>query len=539
MEMWICHHVHRPVSALMALRGRENSKDIPVCVGFSNWESFVILQGNDGRSVELKSKFKTWGGWKQRWIHLVCTYDGHTPTLYINGEKVAEGHFHHEDMLSLDQTDLELAAYMQDEPWMQFANLVHRVRIHRTVLDLPQIQERFTHLKERVEEGSLYDSLFHFNARPYLNFVNEESIAMVWETDQPCTSKVEWGTSQRLGSDRSLTEMNRLHETTIQGLAPETPYFYRITCTAADGQVIDSGLLTFKTASPKGKPIRFAVLGDTESRPHINDQLAKAIWSERPHFLLHLGDLTDAGEKPHRYEWTHEYFVGMTQLTSRIPVFAVPGNGESDLHWYKRYHRYPDPEGYYTFHYGDVAFFMLDSNRREDEFAPGGAQYTWLDQQLSQCDAKWKIVCHHHATYTGEEDDYGNAWKEQSSFGDPFVRKIVPLYEKHGVDIAMFGHLHLYERSHPMREGKVDWEHGTMHLLAGGGGGDLEDFAPTPAFFSAKTYPGHHFVMVEAANERLNIRMQGLDGVIRDSFTLEKVDPQRLKLTRSNSTKNK
>lgn len=533
-ELWICHHVNQPVAALLSVRGLESDDSIPITLGFSDWESFLVMQGAEGETVELKSRIKKWGGWKQRWIHVVCSYDGHEPILYINGEAVAKGHLHHDAMDWPEEPQFELAAYMASEPHMQFANLVHAVRVHNDALSAEAVATRFKELRSRVEEGILYPDLFHFNVGPYLNFATTESVNLVWETDRPSTALLEWGTTDQLGQGIRCTTADRMHDATIPFLEPDTPYFYRISATDASGQTISSGMLTFKTAVPPGKPFRFAVIGDTESRPHINDRLAKQIWSERPHFLINLGDLTDAGQMAHRYEWTHEYFVGMTQLASRVPVFAVPGNGESDLHWYQRYHQYPEPEGYYMFEYGDVAFFMLDSNRREEEFGPGGLQYEWLDQQLAKSKARWKIVCHHHATYTGEEDDYGNAWKEQAHFGDPFVRKIVPLYEKHGVDLAMFGHLHLYERSHPIREGEVNMESGTVHLLAGGGGGDLEDFAPTPAFFSAKTYPGHHFVMIEIAGDKLQMRMQDLNGVIRDWFTLEKgVHDRQLKVTRS------
>jgi 3',5'-cyclic AMP phosphodiesterase CpdA len=351
--------------------------------------------------------------------------------------------------------------------------------------------------------------------------VTETTMNLTWETDRPATGILQWGPTAELGSEARFDTASRLHEATIEELQPGSNYFYKITAFHGD-QTIDSGMLTFKTAVKQGQPFRFAVLGDTESRPHINDRIAKRIWAERPNFVVNLGDLTDAGERPHRYEWTHEYFVGMTQLTSRVPMFAVPGNGESDLYWYKHYHHYPAPEGYYAFRFGDAAFLMLDSNQRRSEFAPGGVQYEWLDKQLASCDAKWKFVCHHHATYTGEEDDYGDTWKGESQFGDPFVRKIVPLYEKHGVDIAMFGHLHLYERSHPIRDGKVDVDDGTVHLLIGGGGGNLEDFAPTPAFFSAKTYPDHHYVTMEVIGDTLTVRMHGMDGNIRDTYTIEK-----------------
>jgi hypothetical protein len=532
-ELWICHHVNQPVAILLAVRGLESDDSVPFTLGFRDWESFVAMQGKEGETVELKSRTKKWGGWKQRWIHLACTYDGHEPILYVNGTAVAKGHLHHDAIDWPDEPEFELAAYMSDEPFMQFANLVHAARVHPEALSQEAISARFEELQQRVQEGVLYPNLFHFTAGPYLNHATTDSVAVVWETDRPAIADIEWGTTDKLGHTKRLENIDRLHEATLDGLEPNTPYFYKITSTDSSNTSITSGLLTFKTAVPPGQPFRFAVIGDTESRPHINDRLAKQIWNERPHFLVNLGDLTDAGMMAHRYEWTHEYFVGMTQLTSRVPVFAVPGNGESDLHWYNRYHRYPDPEGYYAFQYGDIAFFMLDSNRRQDEFGPEGLQYQWLDRELSKSDARWKIVCHHHATYTGEEDDYGNAWKESSHFGDPFVRKIVPLYEKHGVDLAMFGHLHLYERSHPIREGHVDLLGGTVHLLAGGGGGDLEDFAPTPAFFSAKTFPGHHYVMIEVAGDKLHLRMQDLQGVIRDWFTLDKsVRAGSLQITR-------
>lgn len=522
-EVWLNYHVNKPVAMLMSVRGCLADSPVPITLGFHNWESFLVMQGNENAEVQLKHRFKQWAGYKQRWVHLAVTYDGHNLKLLVNGQVVGQGHLHHEEVNWPKDPQLEIAAYMAAEPHMQLANLLHAARVHDTALTDEQIQTRFNSLKQLVEEGKLYPDLFHFNAGPYLNHATQESVALTWETDRPSKAALKWGTSEKLGQQLELSELDRLHEATISGLAANQAYFYRIEATAEDGQAINSGLLTFKTAVQVHEPFRFAVVGDTESRPHINDRLAKQIWGERPNFMINLGDLTDAGEKPHRYEWTHEYFVGMTQLISRIPVMAVPGNGESDLHWYNRYHRYPGPENYYSFEYGNAAFFMLDSNRREEEFKPGGKQYQWLDEQLSKCQARWKIVCHHHATYTGEEDDYGDAWKRpQVQYGDPFVRKIVPLYEKYGVDLAMFGHLHLYERSHPIREGKVDAEYGTVHLLAGGGGGDLEDFAPTPAFFSAKTFPGHHYVMIEIHGDKLSMRMQDLNGVIRDWLTLEK-----------------
>ena len=523
IEAWLLHHVNQPVGMLIAAKSQLPGGSVPWALGFENWKSSFTMEGSDGAMVQLQSRMKKWGGFKERWIHLVATYDGDIARVYVNGEEVGSGHLHHDAIEWPENPEFEMASYMQREPWMQFANLVHRVRLYDETLSQNEVVKRFKDLQKPIEDGRIFDSLFHFTAGPYLNYATQNSINIVWETDRPANAVVEWGTTAKLGKKLEVKTVQRLQTATISELEPNTPYFYRIKCVSPKlDKPIDSGVLTFKTAVENDEPFKFAVIGDTESRPHINDRLAKLIWGERPNFLINLGDLTDGGKQLHRYEWTHEYFVGMNQLTSRVPVFAVPGNGEGDLVWYNHYHAYPQPESVYEFRFGDAAFFMLDSNQRQEEFAPGGKQYQWLEERLSKCDATWKFACHHHAAYTGEEDDYGNTWENGTTFGDPAVQAIVPLYEKYGVDMAMFGHLHLYERSHPIRNGKVDFRAGTIHLLAGGGGGNLEDFAPTPAFFSAKTHRGHHYVIIESQNKTLTMRMYDLNGAIRDTLQLTK-----------------
>ena len=57
------------------------------------------------------------------------------------------------------------------------------------------------------------------------------------------------------------------------------------------------------------------------------------------------------------------------------------------------------------------------------------------------------------------------------------VRPLAALYEKHHVDIALNGHIHLYERTWPIKAGKVDTDGGVIYLTSGGGGGGLENFA--------------------------------------------------------------
>ena len=188
-------------------------------------------------------------------------------------------------------------------------------------------------------------------------------MTILWETDEPCTAKLRYGTQQPGSEVIEVAKAAEIHEVHLKNLKADTPYFYDVSVKFEDGTILESGSLSFQTAVRDDQPYSFVAIADTEQRPHVNDLICKAAWGERPHFVLNLGDLTDGGQSGNRYEWTHEYFPGMEQLASRVAIFQVVGNGESDLRWYKHYHALPAPEYYYTFTYGNAQFFMLDSNR--------------------------------------------------------------------------------------------------------------------------------------------------------------------------------
>jgi len=531
VEFWLLNHVNQPVGALGALKSKYSTEEPAWLVGVHGKTILVSFKGEGSPfanllKYELKSR-----GWKQYWYHVVATYTSGVIALFVNGEKVSE--------LSVGKTlplpddyQLELAAYMKSEPYMKLGNLVKMFALHDKSLTQAEIKNRFDELKNMVTVGKLYRDLFHFNAGPYLNYATTTSINIVWETDRPADFTIEYGTqlpldkkvelsTKRIKREELRTHESTIYEITLTNLEPETPYFYNIKAHAHDGSVMESGVLTFATAVKPESSYSFAVIGDTEARPHINDQVCKQVWDERPNFLLIVGDLTDGGKSEHKFEWNYEYFQGVTQLASRIPVFPVAGNGEDDLHWYNQYHALPQPEGYYSFTYGNAEFFMLNSNKPK-EFSPGGLQYEWLENKLKASTAKWKFVAHHHAPYSSDEDDYGDSWKGKSNQGDLAVRQIVPLYEKYKVDMVFFGHLHTYQRTLPIRDNLVDKQNGVIYVQGGGGGGNLEDFAPSRAWFSAKTYRGHHYFVVTVHEGTLNLKMYDTEGRMRDYLDLMK-----------------
>jgi Icc-related predicted phosphoesterase len=530
VELWLLNHVNQPIGVLAALKSRYTAEEPAWLVGVYNRSVFFSLRTADNPFANLVRHEIRERGFKQYWHHVVAVYTGNRMELFVNGRKQNE--------LAVGQRaparadfQAEVAAYMKNEPYMKAGNFLKMLRIHPAALTQAEITKRFGELQSMVVEGRLFPNLFHFNAGPYLNLATKNSVNLVWETDRPADFVIEYG--RQLPPDQRV-ELNTLrvqregaraegniYEVTLSNLEPQTPYFYNIKAKARDGAEMESGVLTFATAVPDQHPFAFAVLGDTEARPHINDRVCKLVWDERPNLVVIVGDLTDGGKEGHKFEWNYEYFQGITQLASRIPVFPVAGNGEGDLHWYNRYHRLPESEAYYSFSYGNAEFFMLNSNQPA-EFAPGGAQYRWLDEKLRNSKAQWKFVAHHHAPYSGDDDDYGDSWKGKSNLGDPDIRKIVPLYEKYSVDMVFFGHLHTYQRTLPIKENKIDRKNGVIYVQGGGSGGNLEDFAPTRAWFSAKTYRGHHYFMVSVSENTLNLKMYDTEGRLRDYLDVEK-----------------
>jgi 3',5'-cyclic AMP phosphodiesterase CpdA len=164
---------------------------------------------------------------------------------------------------------------------------------------------------------------------------------------------------------------------------------------------------------------------------------------------------------------------------------------------------------------------MLNSNPRKD-LQKGGEQYVWLENEMSKSEAKWKFVVLHHAPYSGDEDDYGNTWKEPGNQGDPQLKDLISLVEAKEVDMVFFGHLHTYMRSHPLKGDKIVSEKGTVYVQAGGSGGNLEDNAPTRTWFTAKNYRGHHYCTVQVVGDSLELRTYNLEGEIIDMFSIQK-----------------
>jgi acid phosphatase type 7 len=74
----------------------------------------------------------------------------------------------------------------------------------------------------------------------------------------------------------------------------------------------------------------------------------------------------------------------------------------------------------------------------------------------------------------------------------------------------------------PIEANKVSEQNGVVYIQAGGEGGNLEDLAPTRAWFSAKTYRGHHYCIVGVNGGSLSFKMYDTEGRLKDFLELRK-----------------
>jgi len=340
-----------------------------------------------------------------------------------------------------------------------------------------------------------------FHKIPYLQNPGAGSITIAWETSKLSDSRVEYGLDRKLGMCVLGGEGRTIHSVVLKDLSPDTRYFYRV---SSNG--VSSGVESFKTAPALLRRFNFCVLGDTHSMP-IASQVAKNILKEKPEFVINVGDAASDGRL---YEQWRDYFDSMSTLYKTVPSFHVVGNHEGTSGdqamgaWFFRYFSHPGYTDHYAFTYANCRFIILDNY---ELICEGSQQHDWLVNELES--PEYSTADFHLAFF--HEPGYCTGWGLQSYDGNPEVRTIlIPLFQKHGLDIIFNGHCHDYERG----------EVGGIHTVITGGGGGALDIRCYDFDGFVKYSNEFHHVNIVVDGKLMQISATNIEGRVIDRFEL-------------------
>ena len=268
----------------------------------------------------------------------------------------------------------------------------------------------------------------------------------------------------------------------------------------------------------------FAVVGDMGSDNSNEQHVADLIDSWNPSYVWTVGDNVytdsypkDVGKYYHQYMYPNDPTYGESTDPTSNRFWPVVGNHDwdvNDLDDYINYFNLPGNERYYSKKIGDIEFFALDSDSREDDYDGTDSTSTqglWLKQHLSNSTAIWKIVLFHHPAYSSGGSNSYMQW--------PF--------ENWGVDAVLSGHVHNYERIE-----KDDNNDGNnlVYFVNGLGGESEKPFSSSTVSGSKVRYSSSYGAMkvIESQDgvySYLNFRFYNVSGAKIDDDTLKKPLP--------------
>ncbi|MGB0511278.1 MAG: metallophosphoesterase, partial [Flavobacteriales bacterium] len=314
-----------------------------------------------------------------------------------------------------------------------------------------------------------------FVVRPFLQDAEPTSIRITWEAGEPGPSSAEWGTDDALGttvnSDGVPSPGGALHEVLLEGLLPDTPYFYAVT---AGGETTDVKRFRTPPLPEAETDFTFVAMSDMQrsnANPGIFDEVIHqgvldyfgGVTSDEIALVLIPGDLVDNGNN--YSEWANDFFTPSHDLFSQVPVYPVPGNHENNSSYFFQYFHLPDngtpgyEEHWWYKDYGNVRFMGLNSNSPYD----GEDQLTWLEGvlaatcSLDHIDFVFAQLHHPHKS---------ELWTPgESDFTGEVVTRLEDFTEQCGKpSVHFFGHTHGYSRGQ-----SLDHKHLWINVATAGG----------------------------------------------------------------------
>lgn len=336
------------------------------------------------------------------------------------------------------------------------------------------------------------------------------TITIMWRSSPDITeSVVEYGLTAELEKTATGTRITYTalrqeivwHVVELTDLLPNTTYYYRC---GAPGYWSET--YTFTTAplpTDRISNFTFAVIGDTQGGYKIFGEILKILKDKGVRFILMTGDLTEGAGQTEFDKW----FEAAGDILASIPFMPCHGNHEMLKNTYFDQFALPGNEKWFSYDYGPIHFVHLLSQNEDFVLQQRG----WLLKDLLSTTQPWKIVLAHHPAYNSGT---------QHGCTEYVLNHWVDIFERGKVDIYFAGHEHIYERTWPIRAGRIDGE-GVVYVITGSAGARSREAGRE--WWTATSYgDGYCYILVNVTHKKLNISAYTLDGDLIDSFSLTK-----------------
>lgn len=312
------------------------------------------------------------------------------------------------------------------------------------------------------------------------------------------------------------------YEADMKYLTPGREYIYQIY--DGRGKAV-SDARNFKTPSGDEKQTKFIFIGDVqyEARErdyHIWQELLESAYEKNGDaaFILTAGDMVDSNNS--RADWEVLLESG-ERVFSSVPTMTSIGNHETDgtIPSYLDMMALPQngpaglAEEFYSFDYGfchitvmNSSFLLKERQRTDGEviYAKEKKAVTdWLETDLKNTSAKWKIVCMHHQPYS--VNDINKVYKR--------IRESwVPIMENYGVVLCFSGHHHLYMRTEEIN--------GIIYIQGNSGQkrSDYFDVNNLPSYIEYMNRSDSTYEVVNASRRNLEVTAYNQKGEIIDRW---------------------
>ncbi|KAF5745436.1 putative Nucleotide pyrophosphatase/phosphodiesterase [Tripterygium wilfordii] len=246
---------------------------------------------------------------------------------------------------------------------------------------------------------------------------------------------------------------------------------------------------------------------------------------DRPAFVSHIGDISYA----RGYAWVWDnFFAQIESVASKVPyhvcignheydwplqpwrpdwsysIYGTDGGGECGVPYSLRFNmpgNSSEPSGnhapatrnlYYSFNVGIVHFVYMST---ETNFLPGSRQYEFIKHDLESVNRSktpFVVVQGHRPMYTTSHEN------RDAPFREKMLEHLEPLFVKNNVTLALWGHVHRYERFCPINNftcGSLglsgeDWKAFPVHVVIGMAGQDWQPiWEPRPDHQDLPIFP--------------------------------------------------